>query len=61
MDEKFDVDDKDDTDIYGAGLNYFVKGHANKLCLDVTKVDQEDETDDMKDHLVVTAQIAVGF
>ena len=59
--EKLDIENKDDTDIYGVGLNYFVKGHANKLCLDVTQVDQEDETNDMKDHLVVTAQIAVGF
>ena len=64
--EKLDIDDRigtdvDGTDIYGVGLNYFVKGHANKICLDVTQVDQEDETDDMKDHLVVTAQIAVGF
>ena len=59
--EKLDVDDKDDTDIYGVGLNYFVKGHANKICLDVTQIDQETETNDMKDHLVVTAQIAVGF
>ena len=59
--EKLDVENKDDTDIYGVGLNYFVKGHANKICLDVTQVDQEDETYDMKDHLVVTVQIAVGF
>lgn len=64
--EKLDIDDRngtdvDGTDIYGAGLNYFIKGHANKLSIDVTQVAQEHETATLKDHLVVTAQIAVGF
>jgi len=61
--EYIDVDDssKDDTSVYGIGLNYFLKGHANKLSLDLAYVDQEQETPSVQDHLAVTFQIAVGF
>jgi hypothetical protein len=50
-----------DTDIYGGGFNYFIKGHANKVSLDVIKVDQEEETAAVQDHHLVTLQMAVGF
>ncbi len=40
---------KDDTQVYGLGLNYFFKGHANKLSLDFTSVDQETETTSVND------------
>ncbi len=52
---------KDDTQVYGLGLNYFFKGHANKLSLDVTSVDQDTETTSAQDHLLITFQLAVGF
>ncbi|MDA3916563.1 MAG: selenite/tellurite reduction operon porin ExtI [Deltaproteobacteria bacterium] len=52
---------KDDTQVYGLGLNYFFKGHANKLSLDISNVDQEQETISVQDHFVVTVQIAAGF
>lgn len=51
----------DDTNFYGGGINYYIKGHANKISLDVTQVDQEREDTDFQDHLIVTAQIAIGF
>tara|TARA_B100000614_G_scaffold262630_2_gene297244 strand:+ start:2364 stop:3563 length:1200 start_codon:yes stop_codon:yes gene_type:complete len=61
--EYIDVDDssKDDTSVYGIGLNYFLKGHANKLSFDLAYVDQETETTSVQDHLAATFQVAVGF
>ncbi|MFH1076868.1 MAG: hypothetical protein V1753_08555 [Pseudomonadota bacterium] len=68
--EELDVDnlgttDKHDTSFYGAGLNYFIDGHANKLSLDVTQVIQKNEIDSAtganQDHLIVTLQMAVGI
>lgn len=61
--EYIDVDEigKDDTSVYGIGLNYFFKGHANKLSFDVAYVDQEQATASVQDHLAVTFQVAVGF
>jgi hypothetical protein len=61
--ELVDVDEtgKDDTQIYGGGLNYFFKGHANKLSIDVSTIDQRTETTSVQDHLIVTLQIAAGF
>jgi len=52
---------KDDTQVYGLGFNYFFKGHANKLSIDVSSVDQGTETASVQDHRVVTIQIATGF
>ena len=49
-----DESGKDDTSVYGIGLNYFFKGHANKLSFDVAYVDQEQETTSVQDHLAVT-------
>lgn len=58
-----DESNESDTKFYGLGLNYFIKGHANKLSLDVSFVDQENEiiTLDIQDRLIVTFQIAIGF
>ncbi|MGB3225632.1 MAG: porin [Desulforhopalus sp.] len=58
-----DESGKDDTNVYGAGLNYFFKGHANKISLDFTFVDQEEEIpiQDVQDHFIITLQLAAGF
>lgn len=52
-----------DTKFYGLGLNYFIKGHANKLSLGITLADQEDEIINLgvQDRLIFTFQIAIGF
>ncbi len=54
---------KKDTDVYGLGLNYYLKGPANKVSLDLTFVDQDKESDDnsRKDHTILTCQVAFGF
>ncbi|MBW2646629.1 MAG: porin, partial [Deltaproteobacteria bacterium] len=59
--ENVNIDKEKDTEIYGGGFNYFIKGHANKFSVDVTKVEQEEETATFKDYHVVTVQLAVGF
>ncbi|MEE4363766.1 MAG: hypothetical protein V2J08_07520, partial [Desulfotignum sp.] len=56
-----DETNKDDTQVYGLGLNYFFKGHANKLSVDLSSVDQETVTTSAKDHLIFTIQLAAGF
>jgi hypothetical protein len=54
---------KDATNVYGLGLNYFIKGHANKVSLDCTFVDQKREipNQDVQDHFIFTFQLAAGF
>ncbi|RJQ65846.1 MAG: hypothetical protein C4519_26940 [Desulfobacteraceae bacterium] len=63
--QKISVDEsgKDDTDVYGFGLNYFLKGHANKISLDFALVDQKREIpiQDVQDHFIMTVQLAGGF
>jgi len=52
------------TYIFGGGLNYFLKGQANKVSMDVTAVEQQDETygkRPVQDHLIATFQFAFGF
>ncbi|RPI50111.1 MAG: porin, partial [Deltaproteobacteria bacterium] len=56
--EAVDVDDKDDTEFMGAGLNYFVKGHNAKISLDYTYVGQDSDRDDQS---IATFQLALGF
>lgn len=60
---KVDEEGADDTRIYGAGLNYFIKGHANKVSLDVMYMDQEEEigTSSIQDRVLFTLQLAAGF
>ncbi len=62
--ERIGVDNKDSTNIYGLGVNYFLKGQANKLSVDLTYVDQEEEKSSpfpVQDHLILTFQVAAGF
>jgi len=61
--ELINVDEtgKDDTQVYGLGINYFFKGHANKFSMDISSVDQGTETTSVQDHLIVTIQLAAGF
>ncbi len=57
-----DENGKDDTLIYGFGLNYFIKGAANKLTLEATFVDQDEEVKNLlEDHTIITLQFACGF
>ncbi len=53
----------DDTIIYGAGLNYYIKGPGNKITLDVTFIDQDEEVEDtlLQDNMMITLQFAAGF
>ncbi len=62
----FDVDESgtDDSQFYGVGLNYYLKGPANKISLEVSFMDQEDELDDtspIQDHTMFILQTAFGF
>ena len=52
----------DDTLIYGVGLNYYIKGAGNKISLDATFIDQDDEITNVKeDNTIITLQFAAGF
>ncbi|WP_456434496.1 selenite/tellurite reduction operon porin ExtI [Thermosulfuriphilus sp.] len=59
--QNFDVDKEDDTDVYGFGFNYYIKGLANKISVDFTFVDQDSESGSVQDHFIFTFQIAAGF
>ncbi|MGB9499587.1 MAG: porin [Dissulfuribacterales bacterium] len=52
-----DVSGADDTTVYGIGCNYYIKGPANKLTLEYSKVD--DDNDISVD--IITVQAAFGF
>lgn len=54
-----DADGTEDTMVYGLGCNYYIKGLANKLTLEWTKVDSDSNTVEDKD--IVTLQAAFGF
>jgi len=56
-----DVDKEKDTQVYGFGFNYYIKGYANKISAEITFVDQEKETSSLKDHTLFTFQIAFGL
>ncbi|WP_028323546.1 porin [Desulfatirhabdium butyrativorans] len=58
-----DEDNKKDTQVYGAGLNYYIKGPANKLSLEVTRVDQDEEIakTNVQNETIITVQFAAGF
>jgi hypothetical protein len=58
-----DESGRDDTQIYGIGMNYYLKGAANKITLEGTFVDQNEEIDasNVTDETLVTMQLAVGF
>lgn len=58
-----DESGRDDTQVYGVGMNYYLKGAANKITLEGTFVDQDEELDgtNVQDETLVTLQLAVGF
>lgn len=58
-----DESGRDDTQVYGFGMNYYLKGAANKITLEGTFVDQDEELDgtNVQDETLVTLQFAVGF
>jgi len=66
--EYVDVDDKgntnDKTHIWGIGAAYYLVGHANKINLDFTWINQDTEEaalNNQKDRMLVTLQFAAGF
>lgn len=58
-----DESGRDDTQVYGVGMNYYLKGAANKITLEGTFVDQDEEISgsNVKDETLVTLQLAFGF
>lgn len=58
-----DESGKEDTDIYGVGANYYIKGAANKLTLEATFVDQDEEISgtNVQNETIITFQVAAGF
>jgi len=57
-----DGDGKHSTSIYGLGLNYFIKGAANKLTFEATYLDQDKEVkNSIENHTLITFQLACGF
>jgi predicted porin len=57
--ETVDVDNKDETDFWSVGANYYLKGHNCKISADYTNVDPDASGLDDRD--IVTVQFAVGF
>jgi hypothetical protein len=53
--------DREDTRIYGFGANYYILGHANKVSIDCSWVDQINEKPGLEDHFILTFQLAAGF
>ncbi len=49
----------EDTNVYGAGLNYYIKGLANKLTAEYTRVDSDN--DEIGETDIITVQAAFGF
>jgi hypothetical protein len=54
-----DVDNKDETDFFSIGANYYLKGHNCKISVDYTNVDQDASGSDDQD--IITVQFAAGF
>ncbi len=62
--ENLNVAGNEHTNVFGAGVNYFIKGHPNKLSLDLTYIDQGRESyglSPVQDHFVATLEFAAGF
>ena len=55
------IEHRDDTAVFGLGCNYYLKGQANKISLDMTQVIQDTERRGFQDHFVMTLQIAIGI
>jgi len=58
-----DESGKKDTQVYGVGLNYYIKGVDNKISLETTFVDQDKEIfkSNVQDETIITLQLAAGF
>ena len=54
-----DASGAEDTNVYGAGLNYYLKGLANKLTAEYTLVDSDNDAIGETD--LITVQAAFGF
>lgn len=54
-----DASGAEDTNVYGAGLNYYIKGLANKLTAEYTRVDSDN--DEIGETDIITVQAAFGF
>ncbi|MEZ4578198.1 MAG: hypothetical protein R2861_02055 [Desulfobacterales bacterium] len=52
-----DADNTDDTTVYGVGCNYYIKGPANKLTLEYSNVDNDNDISVD----IITVQAAFGF
>jgi predicted porin len=57
--ETVDVDNKDETDFFSIGANYYLKGHNCKISVDYTNVDPDASGSDDQD--IITVQFAAGF
>lgn len=54
-----DGDGTEDTLIYGLGVNYYIRGLANKITVDWTTVNSD--SDNITDKDIITVQLAFGF
>ncbi len=59
--EGVEVDGAKDTNFWGGGLNYYIRGHNAKLSVDVTHVNQDKRSRTVDHATIVTGQIALGF
>ncbi|MGD9245419.1 MAG: selenite/tellurite reduction operon porin ExtI [Desulfobacterales bacterium] len=57
--ETVDVDNKNETDFWSGGFNYYLKGHNCKLTADYMRVDPDNPDKDERD--IFTFQITIGF
>jgi hypothetical protein len=57
--ETVDVDDKNETDFWSGGVNYYLKGHNCKLTADYMHVDPDNDAKDERG--IFTFQITLGF
>lgn len=57
--ETVDVDDKNQTDFWSGGFNYYIKGHNCKLTADYMHVDPDNDA--KEDRGIFTFQITLGF
>jgi len=57
--ETVDVDEKNETDFWSGGVNYYMKGHNCKLTADYMHVDPDNDEKDERD--IFTLQFCIGF
>ena len=59
--ETIEVDGAKDTNFWGGGLNYYIRGHNAKISLDVTHVNQDKRSSTVDHTTFGTAQVTLGF